>query len=100
MPRAFIGFGSNEGDRLTNLSRAAKLLGEHPGIRLLRMATILESEPLGGPPQGPYLNTVVEIETNLSPQELLAAAKGIETALGRKPSPQRWAPRPIDLDLL
>ena len=100
MSRAFIGLGSNEGDRLANLSRAAKLLGERPGIRLVKMATILETEPVGGPPQGPYLNTVVEIETTLGPRELFDAAKAIEVELGRRPSKERWAPRPIDLDVL
>ena len=100
MSRAFIGLGSNEGDRLANISRAAKLLGERPGVQLLRMATILESEPIGGPPQGPYLNTVVEIDTTLSARELLSQVKAIEAALGRQPAGQRNAPRPIDLDIL
>lgn len=100
MGRAFIGLGSNEGDRLALISRAARLLGERPGIQLVRMAPILESEPVGGPPQGPYLNTVVEIDTTLTPQALLAEAKAIEAKLGRVPSAVRWGPRPIDLDVL
>jgi len=64
------------------------------------MATIAETDPAGGPPQGPYLNTVVEIETTLNPDALLKELQRIERLLGRQPSPQRWAPRPIDLDLL
>ncbi len=100
MARVFLGLGSNEGDRLANLSRAAQLLGGTPGIRVSRMATIYETRPIGGPPQDDYLNTVVEIETTLSPPELLTVLNTLERQLGRVPSAQRWGPRVIDLDLL
>lgn len=97
--RVFIGVGSNEGDRLACLSAAVRALGGTPGVRLVQMATIRETEPIG-PPQAPYLNTVVEIETARDPEELLRALQDIERALGRIPSPERWGPRVIDLDLL
>lgn len=100
MSRVFIGLGSNEGDRLTQLSSAVQALGQLPGVRLVQMATISETAPLGGPPQGPYLNTVAEVETTLTPRELLNAFQAIERQLGRQPTSQRWAPRPIDLDIL
>ena len=100
MSRVFIGVGSNEGDRLATISSAIKQLGRLPGIAVTQMATILETEPVGGPPQGPYLNTVVELDTTLAPRELLAALKRLEQACGRVPSAARWAPRPLDLDLL
>lgn len=100
MSRVFIGIGSNEGDRWQAISDAAKQLNDTDGIRVVQMATILETEPVGGPPQDPYLNTVVEISTTLDPRALLAALQAIERRLGRKPSTIRWAPRPIDLDLL
>ena len=100
MSRVFIGLGSNEGDRLVNISTAARRLGSTTGIQLVQMATIIETEPVGGPPQGPYLNTVVEVEATHSPRELLAVLQAIERRLGRQPSRERWAPRPIDLDLL
>ena len=100
MSQAFIGVGSNQGDRLTLISKAIRALGDVPGVRVDRMATIIETEPVGGPPQPPFLNTVVELETARSPQELLTALKAIERQLGRTPSAVRWAPRPIDLDLL
>ena len=100
MSRVFIGIGSNEGDRLSNISRAARAMSRLPQTRLVQMATIIETEPVGGPPQGPYLNTVVEVETGLAPHELLAALQGIERQLGRVPSTQRWGPRPMDLDIL
>ncbi len=100
MSRVFLGVGSNEGDRLELISRAVKALGEVSGIHLIQMATISETEPIGGPPQGPYLNTVVEIDTTRPPIELLVALQEIERRLGRKPSSQPWGPRPIDLDIL
>jgi 2-amino-4-hydroxy-6-hydroxymethyldihydropteridine diphosphokinase len=100
MSRAFIGIGSNQDDRLALISHAIRALGRVQGVHVARMATIIETEPVGGPPQPPFLNTVVELETTCSPQELLAALKAIERQLGRTPSSVRWAPRPIDLDLL
>jgi 2-amino-4-hydroxy-6-hydroxymethyldihydropteridine diphosphokinase len=100
MSHVFIGVGSNQGDRLEAISKAARALGAARGVRLLQMATVIETEPVGGPPQGSYLNTVLEAETSLRPRELLAALQAIERALGRIPSAERWAPRPIDLDLL
>jgi len=100
MARVFIGVGSNEGNRLTQISSAIKALGAVDGVHVVQMATIIETEPVGGPPQGPYLNTVVELDTVLAPRELLSALKAIEQQLGRKPESERWGPRPIDLDLL
>ncbi|MBI2104191.1 MAG: 2-amino-4-hydroxy-6-hydroxymethyldihydropteridine diphosphokinase [Candidatus Omnitrophica bacterium] len=98
--RVFIGVGSNEGDRLARISAAVQALGGTPGVRLVQMAPLLETEPVGGPPQGLYLNTVVELDTTLAPHELLSVLQAIERQLGRRPSPERWAPRPIDLDVL
>ena len=100
MGRVFIGIGSNEGDRLAHISKAIQALGSLIGTRVAQMAVIAETEPVGGPPQGPYLNTVVELDTTLAPRELLSALKAIEQQLGRKPGSQRWGPRPIDLDIL
>ena len=100
MSRVFLGVGSNEGDRLHAISEAIRLLGATERIRVTQMATILETEPVGGPSQGPYLNTVVELDTTLSPRELLNVLQQIERRLGRRPSSERWAPRPMDLDIL
>ena len=100
MSRIFIGVGSNEGERIEYISKAIRALGATSGIRLMQMATIVETEPIGGPPQGPYLNTVVELETAREPADLLSVLQDIERRMGRTPSMQRWAPRPIDLDIL
>ena len=70
------------------------------GVRVVKLAPIYETEPVGGPPQGSFLNTVVEIETMLAPQALLEQLKQVECLLGRTPSAQRWGPREIDLDIL
>lgn len=100
MSRVFIGVGSNEGERLEQISQAIRALGFLPEVRLVQMATILETSPVGGPPQAPYLNTVVELDTALEPFALLRGLQDIERCLGRVPAPQRWMPRPIDLDVL
>lgn len=100
MARVFLGIGSNEGDRLANISQATRQLRAFAQIELVQMATIIETEPVGGPPQPDFLNTVVEVDTGLSPQELLAALKRVEQQLGRQPDSARWGPRVIDLDIL
>ena len=99
MARVFIGVGSNEGHRLEAIFLAARSLSAVNGVQLVRMAAITETEPVG-PPQGLYLNTVIELDTALEPKALLGSLQEIERRLGRRPSTERWGPRPIDLDLL
>ena len=100
MPRVFIGIGSNLGDRLATISRAVHELNRLPRIRVVQMATLFETEPIGGPAQPDFLNTAVEIETDLPPLELLDRLQDLERALGRQPTDIRWGPRAIDLDIL
>lgn len=100
MSRAFIGIGSNEGDRLALISRAAQLLAVRDDLRVIQMALVRETDPVGGPLQDRYLNTVVEVDTTLEPLALLRLMQAVERQLGRQPAVQRWGPRPIDLDLL
>lgn len=100
MATAFVGLGSNLGNRALHLDRALLHLSRLPKTRLLARSRWHETAPMGGPPQGPYLNGVAQIETQLMPEELLAHLKELERALGRKPSEERWGPRVIDLDLL
>jgi len=95
---AYVALGSNLGDRLEHLRAAARRLEATRGIDLVRSSRVYETEPVG-PPQPPYLNAVVEVETTLTPHELLEAARGVEDSLGRVRA-ERWGPRTIDVDIL
>jgi len=94
---AYIGLGSNLGDRLGYLQAAVAALSAQ-GLEPAGISSVYESDALG-PPQPDYLNAVVSVPTSLSPRELLEALKAIEAELGRQHR-QRWEPREIDLDLL
>lgn len=98
MTRAFVGLGSNLGDRLDNLRRALQLL-EDRGVRVLRSSRVYETDPVGGPPQPDFLNAVAEVETGETARGLLEACREAERALGRARG-ERWGPRVIDLDVL
>jgi 2-amino-4-hydroxy-6-hydroxymethyldihydropteridine diphosphokinase len=98
MPRAFLGLGSNLGDRLGNLRRAVELLRER-GVRVLRSSRVYETDPVGGPEQPDYLNAVVEVEAERTARHLLETCLAIEEEMGRVRA-ERWGPRAIDLDLL
>ena len=97
-----IALGSNLGDRGATLTRSLRMLDETEGLGVRRVSELIEPAPVGGPAgQGAYLNAAAEIETDLAPDELLAALHRIETALGRnRQTEQRWAPRTCDLDIL
>jgi 2-amino-4-hydroxy-6-hydroxymethyldihydropteridine diphosphokinase len=96
--RAYVGLGSNLGDRAAHLLLGLSALSRLPKTRLLRLSPVYETDPVG-PPQPPYLNMVAELETELSPKGLLAEMLRIEKALGRERR-ERWGPRTLDLDLL
>lgn len=96
--RAFLGLGTNLGDRLANLQRAVEVLAGTPGISVLRSSRIYETAPIG-PAQPDFLNAVVEVDTDLEPHALLAACAAVERALHRVRG-IRWGPRTIDVDLL
>jgi 2-amino-4-hydroxy-6-hydroxymethyldihydropteridine diphosphokinase len=97
--KAFLGLGSNLGDRLANLQRAVDLLGQEPRIRVTRSSRIWETDPVGGPDQPEFLNAVVEVTTDVEPHDLLSACNRVEAALGRTRE-VRWGPRTIDIDIL
>jgi len=100
MPVCLIGLGSNQGDRHAALEAAVAQLGQQPEIVLLARSAWRETSPIGGPAdQSPYLNGAIRIETSLGPQQLLARLLQIEAERGRQRS-ERWAARPLDLDLL
>jgi len=96
---AHLGLGTNLGDREDNLAQAVKGLNSGTALTVLRSSRIYETEPWGVTDQPAFLNIVVEVSTNLSPQELLHHVKGLEGKLGREPGP-RFGPRLIDVDIL
>jgi 2-amino-4-hydroxy-6-hydroxymethyldihydropteridine diphosphokinase len=96
---AFLGLGSNLGDRLTNLQAAVDALGAEPGLRVTGSSRVWETTPVGGPPQPDYLNAVLRVETDLSARDLLDAAHRVEARLGRVRT-ERWGARTIDVDIL
>ncbi len=100
MARALVALGSNVGDRRRTLERALEELCRLPGTCVVERSSFHETAPVGGPPgQGPFLNAVAEVETRLSPRELLDGLLEIEKALGRVRT-VRNGPRTIDLDLI
>ena len=99
MPLAYIGFGSNIGDRLAHIQNALDTLSKTEGIALKQISSIYKTEPVGYKAQAQFLNGVAAIQTSLFPLSLLRTLKDIETAVGRKHR-IRWGPREIDLDIL
>lgn len=98
--RAFVALGSNLGDRRATLEWAVEALRRAPGIRVLRVSSWIETEPVGGPHGQPrFLNGVVELETQLAPRELLARLFELERSSQRVRT-LRDGPRTLDLDLL
>jgi 2-amino-4-hydroxy-6-hydroxymethyldihydropteridine diphosphokinase len=98
--RAFVAIGSNLGDRLTNCHLAIKRMAEMPDTRLEQTSPIIETKPAEGAAGGPFLNLVVELSTELSPEMLLRHLQAIEVDLDRKPDHSRLDPRTIDLDIV
>jgi len=92
--RAFLSLGSNLGDRPANLRGAIASLAEVVGV-----SPVYETDPVGGPEQGAYLNVVVELDTPCSPRELLDRCRVCEEAAGRVRA-ERWGPRTLDVDVL
>ena len=100
MADAYIGLGSNLGNRLINLSAARAALAEKAGA-IRAASSIYDTDPWGPVPQDNYLNQVVCIATALAPRDLLAALHGIERAAGRDRAHEiRYGPRSLDLDIL
>jgi 2-amino-4-hydroxy-6-hydroxymethyldihydropteridine diphosphokinase len=97
---AYISLGSNLGRKKANIRRAVKLLGKKKDVKILKVSSLYETEPVGYVKQDWFVNAVLKAETNLSPRQLLTILKDIEKKLKRKKRLIRWGPRTIDLDIL
>ncbi len=103
MPTAFFGLGSNQGDRHEHLQAAVRRLSQYEELQVQGVSRVYESEAHTLRPaqtQPSFLNAVVQIETTASPERVLAIAHQVEEAEGRQRDRRRWAPRPLDIDLL
>lgn len=101
MTRAFVGLGSNLGDREATILRALGRLQDDPEVDVVRVSTLRETEPVGYLDQPRFLNGVAELETELSARELLTRLLAIERELGRRRADgPPLGPRTLDLDLL
>ncbi len=99
MSLAYIGLGSNLGDRVGHLSRAIKELDQSEGIMIRQVSAFYETDPVGVTDQPDFINAVAEIETTLTPRDLLKTTKTIE-ARQKRNRDVRWGPRTLDLDIL
>ena len=96
--RAFIGLGSNLGDRRARLTAAVEALRQEGDV--VAVSSLYETAPVGGPEeQGPYFNVVVELVTTDTPRRLLAVSRRLEAAAQRERT-VRWGPRTLDADVL
>lgn len=97
--RAYVGLGSNLGDRVAALSSALLALDSAPGVRVVRASAAYESEPWGVTDQPAFANAVAAVDVAIGPHDLLVVCERVEAELGRVPG-VRFGPRAIDLDLL
>src|SRR3569623_75521 len=100
MAIAYIALGAYLGQPAQQLRTAMQLLAATPGIRLLAQSPLYRTAPLGPAGQPHYCNAVCQVETSLSPEQLLEQMLTVERAAGRVRSAERWGPRLLDLDLL
>ena len=96
MTRAFLGLGSNLGDRTALLAAAVDRL---VAVGLVRVSPTYETDPVGGPEQDAFLNIVAELDTDLSARQLLGVCVRLEIAAERE-RVERWGPRTLDVDVL
>ena len=99
MATAYIGLGSNVGERADMIQAAVDRLQAHPEITVRQVSSLFETEPLEYPDQSWFINGAAELETTLAPEELLDVLLGVEAELHRERT-VRFGPRTIDLDLL
>lgn len=92
--RVFLSLGSNIGDRRTHLSTALSSLPD-----LVSVSSTYETDPVGGPQQGPFLNLIAELDTELDPRALLGICHRLESAAGRVRT-EKWGSRTLDVDII
>ena len=97
--KATISLGSNLGDRFAYLQNALDAINEMTGTQVHSVSPVFETDPVGGPEQGQFLNAVAVVKTVLSPEQFLAATQAIELAQNRERN-EHWGPRTLDIDLL
>jgi len=97
--RAYLGIGSNLGDRAARLQAAVDGLAAADGVTVAEVSPVYETDPVGGPDQPQYLNAVVAVDTDCTPRELLELAQRLEDAADRVRG-ERWGPRTLDVDVL
>lgn len=99
--RAFVGLGSNLGEREATLWKALEGLGATEGIEVVAVSSFRETDPVGVVDQPRFVNAAAALETSLSPRELLERLLDVERSLGRdRAVEERWGPRTLDLDLI
>lgn len=98
--RAYVGLGSNLGDREATLLRALELLAAEAGVAVTAVSAFRDTEPVGYVDQPRFLNAVAAVDTELTARELLDRLLGVERSLGRRRDGPRFGPRTVDLDLL
>jgi len=99
--KAYVGLGANLGDREATIRRAVELLAATPGIEVVAVSTLRETDPVGYADQPRFLNGVAALETDLGSRGLLERLLAVERELGRvRGRGPRFGPRTIDLDLL
>jgi 2-amino-4-hydroxy-6-hydroxymethyldihydropteridine diphosphokinase len=97
--RAYLALGTNLGEREQHLATAVEALAQTPDVTLVAVSSVYETDPVGGPEQGRFLNAVVAVDTELAPHALLALAHRLETDAQRV-RVERWGPRTLDVDVL
>src|SRR5438034_5875660 len=99
MARAYLGLGSNQGDRVALVNAALERLQASGRVRVIKRSSFYETAPVGVTDQPRFVNLVAEVHTDLGPQDLLELALAVERTLGRVRT-ERWGPRTVDIDIL
>lgn len=100
MTRVLLGLGSNVEPREDHIRTALDFLQEGDGVRLGAVSALTVTAPVGGPPQGDYLNGACVVETDLAPRDLMLRIQAVERRVGRQSGTVRWGPREVDIDIL